>query len=115
MLCQQSNEQALLSVSLSAGLLSNTFEGNYKEMAPRMCLVDIGVAHRCGRNRCEEKEITRQDWWVWDRQTEGEIEFDSNVWLAWLAMENLTEHGIPTWAWENTPSSGLWLCEEYTA
>lgn len=33
-----------------------------------------------------------------DRQAEGEIEFDSNVWLAWLAMENLTEHGIPIWA-----------------
>lgn len=46
-----------------------------------------------------------------DRPTEGEIEFDSNVWLAWSAMENLTEHGIPIWPCENTPSSGFWLCE----
>lgn len=82
-------------------------------MAPQMYLVGIRLTHRCGGDRCEEKAISREGCQAWVRQTATESDF--NVWLAWSAMENLTERGAPIWAWENTPASGLWLCDECEA
>lgn len=49
---------------ISAGLLAIKFKGNYKEMTPRMCLMEIRLSHRCGRDRCAEDEVARQDWWA---------------------------------------------------
>lgn len=82
---------SLQSVSLSIGLFIIKCKGNYKEMATQMCLMEIGHDHRCAGDRCEEQQFTRPDWWA-DRRTEGEIEFDSDVWLAWLAIEKKRTH-----------------------
>lgn len=89
--------QSLLSVSLSAGLLTVKFKGNYEEMAPRMSLkwkrtlptdvVETDVRRKPLADRAGGR--------AWVRQTETES--DSRVWLARSVMENLTEHGAPIW------------------
>lgn len=60
MLKGKEQDLSLQCVSLSAGLLSVKLKGNYKEMAPQMYLVEIGLTHRCGGDRCEEKAISTE-------------------------------------------------------
>lgn len=63
-------------------------------MAPRMRLMEVGLPHRCGW-----RQMCREVWWPWERQTheqtEGGIEFDPHLRLAWLAVENFSHYDIP--------------------
>lgn len=72
--------------------------------------METDFADRCGRDRCEEKAISRQGWRAGVSKTDRD-------WVRLSCLVSLVSNGKPHGAWRthmvwrNTASSGLWLCE----